>query len=211
MAPAQARGEPVTRSADIFSMGVLLWEMLAGRRMWEGLTDIAIVGRLVQGGIVDLRSIRPELASALTELTMKALSPDPKERPPTALALQRALEAVFPGLGDFDSHRQLAAHMQKYFHDERKRERELVSRQLGRLAQNYEPHGPPPSSKPVPSLFPTAGGDTVHDAITTVHGVAAVTPFAMQPATNRGIAAAVPTLPAKARSRLLSAAALSAV
>lgn len=174
MAPEQARGESVDRTADIFSMGVLLWEMLAGTRLWEGLTDIAVVGRLVHGDIPNLHSIRPDLPASLNALIMQALDPAPERRPPTALEFQRALQ------GEFDASKcRLTAHdlgelMREEFQEQRAKVHGVVSKQLERMLRE-----PPNNSSFSTSLrvdmsargnVPLLGeGSSVHDAPTTIH------------------------------------------
>ncbi len=175
MAPEQARGEAVRRTADIFSMGVLLWEMLAGRRLWEGLTDIAVIGRLVQGTIPDLRAIRPDLPLSLCELVTKTLHPSPAGRPQTALALQRGLETIARKLPQPTSTRELADKMQEQFRAERAQVGAVVSKQLERLARSSPGDVTPPGGFPMATAnagdMPILGeaGSAVHNAVTTVH------------------------------------------
>ncbi len=186
MAPEQARGETVGRTADLFSIGVLLWEMLAGRRLWEGLTDIAVIGRLVQGTIPDLRTLQPDLPPALCDLVTRTLHPNPAARPQTALALQRGLETISQRLPEPTSSRELAESMQEAFANERAQVELVVSKQLERLART------PPTGAPPAGGFPTAQaagdmpilgeqGSSVHEAVTTIHsGMLAAPPASVR-------------------------------
>jgi serine/threonine-protein kinase len=101
MPPEQIYGEAVTRSADLYAAGVVLWEALTGRRLFEAENDVALL-RLVLEGSVEPPSVhRPEIAPALDAIVMKALSPDPAVRPATARefaeALSVAIERAAPG------------------------------------------------------------------------------------------------------------------
>src|SRR6185503_4694743 len=51
MSPEAARCEPVDRRADIFSVGVMLWEAATGRRLWQGHDEIAVFRRLAAGDL----------------------------------------------------------------------------------------------------------------------------------------------------------------
>ncbi len=173
MAPEQARGEVVERTADIFSMGVILWELLAGRRLWEGLADIAVIGRLVQGDIPDIAKIQPNLPPHLAELTMRALDPDPAERPPTALAFQRELEVVFDSLKYRFPSRRLGEALREEFQEERAQSKMVVGKQLERLVRESTGLTPPGGWKlgePGAGQMPILGeGSSVHEAVTTLH------------------------------------------
>src|SRR5689334_22978828 len=74
MAPEQAMGEKVDRRADLFSVGVMLWEAATGKRLWKGVPDITILQRLLSGEVPSPRSIKPEVPEKLEAIIMKALS-----------------------------------------------------------------------------------------------------------------------------------------
>lgn len=173
MAPEQARGEVVDRTADIFSMAVVLWELLSGRRLWEGLTEVAVIGRLVQGAIPDLRAVRPDLPSGISELVMQALSPRPDKRPQTALEFQGALEAEFDRLSQRLPQRKLAELMRSLFATQRAQARAVIGKQLEKLARTTPTGITPPGGWKLATsagAMPTLGaGQEVHEAVTTVH------------------------------------------
>src|SRR5215475_2694230 len=60
MAPEQARGQPIDRRADLFTVGILLWELLAGRRLLRAPTPAASLERLLFEQLPSLASVRPE-------------------------------------------------------------------------------------------------------------------------------------------------------
>src|SRR5579872_1808297 len=74
MAPEQARSETVDRRADVFSMGICLWEMLARRRLFKTDDDGETLTRLLYEPIPTLASAAPQLPAALDAVCMKALA-----------------------------------------------------------------------------------------------------------------------------------------
>jgi len=175
MAPEQARGETVTRTADIFSMAVLLWELLSDQRLWEGLTDIAVVGRLMQGDIPDIARLRPDLSPELAGIIMRALSPDQNARPQTALQFQELLEQQFEKLDEKVNSRKLGEFMRGAFSEQRAQARGVVAKQLERLARRTPSGETPPGGWKLggdggAGDMPILGeGSKVHDAVTTIH------------------------------------------
>lgn len=171
MAPEQARGERVDRRADLFSVGVVVWELLAGRRLWEGLTDVAVVGSLVHGEIPDLARVRSDLPEGLAPAVMRALDPDPSRRHQDAAELRGALEEVLERLPDRASQRRRGELLRLEFESDRARVRAVVQKQLERLARDSSP-GVPSSRRPALSTGapPILGeGHQVHDAVTALH------------------------------------------
>src|SRR6185312_14292259 len=88
IAPEQARGERVDRRADLFSVGVMLWEAVTGRRLWKDLPDLVILQRLAAGDFPMPRAVDPTVPPRLDAIVQKCLSVDREGRYTTALELQ---------------------------------------------------------------------------------------------------------------------------
>src|SRR6185436_7758069 len=88
MAPEQARGERVDRRADLFSVGVMLWEAATGKRLWKGIPDITILQRLLAGDVPTPRSIKEDVPERLDAIVRKAMAHQREERHETAAELQ---------------------------------------------------------------------------------------------------------------------------
>jgi hypothetical protein len=89
MAPEQIRGQ-VDRRTDVFAAAVVLWEMLAGRRLHGTAKDVDIISRIVQGNLTPPSQYAPHVTPELDDIVMRALASDPKKR--TASARDLALE-----------------------------------------------------------------------------------------------------------------------
>jgi serine/threonine-protein kinase len=93
MAPEQASGHAITRRCDIFSVGVMLWEAIVGRRMWVGMDDVQIANALVAGNLPPMPAeLDPRVSPALDQICRKALAVNPDERYGTAEELRSELE-----------------------------------------------------------------------------------------------------------------------
>ncbi len=80
-------------SGDLFSVAAILFEMLAGCPPFEGETAAAVRAAAQRGEFLALASLRPDLPAALVTLVERALSPDPKSRPASAIEFARRLAA----------------------------------------------------------------------------------------------------------------------
>ena len=91
MSPEQARGERPGFPSDIYSLGATLFKLLAGRPAVSGnLTDLR--DRVLRGDLPKPRSIDPRIPGALEAICLKAMSVDPAQRYPTAMALAQDVE-----------------------------------------------------------------------------------------------------------------------
>jgi hypothetical protein len=93
MSPEQCRGRKIDARSDIFSVGILLWELLGWRRLFRRDNDMATLVAVAEEPIPRLRSVRPEVPAELDEICTRALERDPDRRFPSAQAMQAALEA----------------------------------------------------------------------------------------------------------------------
>jgi eukaryotic-like serine/threonine-protein kinase len=94
MAPEQLRSEAVDRRADIYSAGVVLWEILTGRRLFPGDNEGAVLTKILLGKKQPPSALVADLPRAWDEITMKALDPDPEKRFATAEAMADAIESL---------------------------------------------------------------------------------------------------------------------
>ncbi len=92
MAPEQARSETVDRRADVFSMGICLWEMLAGQRLFKSEFEAETLNRLLYDPIPTLTSVSADVPAEIEAVCMKALTRDPDKRYATAAEFADALE-----------------------------------------------------------------------------------------------------------------------
>ncbi len=92
MAPEQARGFDVDRRADVFAVGIMLWESLAMKRLFKGDGEAETLSRVLNAPIPTLRSVSPTLPAALDAVVMKALEREPDRRFSSALEFADALE-----------------------------------------------------------------------------------------------------------------------
>jgi serine/threonine-protein kinase len=92
MAPEQATKKPLDARADVFAVGVMLWEAVCGRRMWEGRDDVEVFLELSADRIPRAESFCPTLSPDLSAILSRALAPAPGDRYPSAEAMQLDLE-----------------------------------------------------------------------------------------------------------------------
>ncbi len=92
MSPEQALARPLDRRSDVFALGIVLYELTTGRRLFRGDSDADTLALVVQGEIPPLSRVVPGYPPALEGIVMKALSRSRRERFQTARDLQRALE-----------------------------------------------------------------------------------------------------------------------
>ena len=99
LAPEQALGEVVDRRADVFSVGVMLWEMVTGRRMWQAMTETSIMRQLASGAIPILPR-DPSLPRGLSEICACALARSPQRRFTTADEFAAELRTALRTVGE---------------------------------------------------------------------------------------------------------------
>ncbi len=94
VAPEVYRGEPVSRLADVYAVGVVLWELLAGRRLFDEATHAGMMHRALEGRVPALASIRDDVPAELDGIIARAMALDPADRYATAEDLARAIESL---------------------------------------------------------------------------------------------------------------------
>jgi dienelactone hydrolase len=98
MSPEQAFGEPVDARTDLWSLGVVLFEALAGRAPFEGMTDWALLRAVSQETPPSLASLRPDVPPEVEALVSRALTRDVAARYQTAAAMAADASAILARL-----------------------------------------------------------------------------------------------------------------
>jgi serine/threonine-protein kinase len=98
MAPEQAGGK-VDRRSDLFSMGIVLWEALAGKRLFAG-APLAVLNKLVFEDVPRLSTLRPDIDPRLEAIVGRALSREPEQRFQSAEEMNEALQEYLRATGD---------------------------------------------------------------------------------------------------------------
>jgi serine/threonine protein kinase len=94
MSPEQAKGAPVDRRSDIFSLGIVLWEMVTTHRLFKADNDLATIQMIINSKPQRPSQLCPECPAELERIVLRALSPDPATRYQTAEELQLDLEEL---------------------------------------------------------------------------------------------------------------------
>ncbi|WP_309891178.1 protein kinase domain-containing protein [Archangium sp.] len=119
MAPEQARGGAVDRRADVFSLGVSLYEAVTHVRPFARDNDLAVLNALLDGDFQPPRALRPDLSPDLEAVILKAMAYEPAHRYATAGEFADALEALLARESDRPTGSSLAAYLRQSFGEER--------------------------------------------------------------------------------------------
>jgi serine/threonine protein kinase len=94
VSPEQALGQPVTGQSDLYSLGVVLYEMLTGEVPFRGDSPVAVAMKHVREDIPDVQLRRPELSAATASVVDRAVAKDLSRRYPDAASMVADLEEV---------------------------------------------------------------------------------------------------------------------
>ncbi len=126
MSPEQASGLPIDHRSDLFSVGIMLHEMLTGRRLFKSESEIKTLERIKAADAKPPSATNPSVPARLDEIVMRALSRDPRDRYADAKELQTdLLEFMYPATPDV-TRESLSHFMQQLFLTEIAEERERL-------------------------------------------------------------------------------------
>ncbi len=149
MSPEQANGLSVDHRTDIFSTGIILWEMLTGRRLFAAESDMATLRMIQECVIMPPSKINPRIPPELERIVMKVLSKDLKLRYNSAGDLHRHLLEFLSKNAPAFTQREVSEILQKTFADEIGKEKkrfEQLSRQTIPFSQGVAKEDPPEDS-----------------------------------------------------------------
>ena len=115
MSPEQVRGLPIDRRSDIFSVGIVLYELLTGERLFMGESDFSTLEKVRNVEILPPSSYNRDIPEELERIVLKVLAKDPEDRYQNAIDLHDDLQAFLYTKGELYSRKDLAGWMKKMF------------------------------------------------------------------------------------------------
>jgi len=143
LAPEQALGHKVDRRTDLFSLGIVLWEMLSGVRLFKAESEAATLRATLQSEIPALSKMRDGVPADLDAVLSRTLKRDPEMRYPNAAFMKEDLKRVLDGFGPSVDRIAIADLMREHFPDEIMSQRraiyELTHRDSPPIVSHEEP------------------------------------------------------------------------
>ncbi|MDQ3341681.1 MAG: protein kinase [Myxococcota bacterium] len=149
MSPEQVRGLPVDRRSDVFSCGIVLYELLTGERLFVGESDFSTLEKVRNVEILPPSTYNRKIPDELERIVLKALAKDVEDRYQNAIDLHDELQAFVYTAGEFYSRKDLAGWMKKTFGRE-------IEEETAKL-ETYRQLKPPPTEAP-PAVARTSTG-----------------------------------------------------
>jgi len=160
MSPEQAMARPVDHRSDIFSAGIVIWEMIAGRPLYTGATMGEMVAMMAHPTIPSLREVRPDVSPALERIVMRALATDASDRYMRCDEFARSLNELAVReqltMGAEDVGNAVRAMCSEEF----AAERQLQSK-LSLLRKKNQNQSPVPVEEPADGTFLRGGSDKI--------------------------------------------------
>ncbi len=167
MSPEQVRGLALDRRCDVFSLGIVLYEMLTGERLFVGDSDFSTLEKVRNVEILPPSTYNRRISDELERIVLKALAKDVEDRYQNAIDLHDDLQAYMYTAGEFYSRKDLATWMRRVFGEE-------IRAEEGKNEQYRQMALPPPKvastdararrpSSPPPPVPVQAGGQADPD------------------------------------------------
>lgn len=130
ISPEQITGDVVDHRADIFSVGVMMWEALTWRRLTAGDPEAVVLSKRTSGHVPRVRDLNPDVPQELARICERAMSLDPRDRFPSAHAMQVAIEELMHSSGMRVGDRDVGQIVGQAFAAERAKIRAAIEAQL---------------------------------------------------------------------------------
>ncbi|HEX7701508.1 MAG TPA: protein kinase, partial [Kofleriaceae bacterium] len=161
LSPEQCRGAPIDRRSDLFSLGIVLWEMLTTERLYKRATDFEAMAAIVSEQVPPPSSRRADVPRELDALVMQLLAKDPAERFQSADHLHEAIESVAVRIGSALSSAGLARYLRDLFGQRPEPWIEMQSR-------DAHPEVFTVTSEPIPADLMSKPGDALENQLGAV-------------------------------------------
>jgi serine/threonine protein kinase len=172
MSPEQVRGLALDRRSDIFSAGIVLYELICGERLFVGGSDFSTLEKIRKVEILPPSTINQEISPELERIILKALAKDPADRYQWAYQMQEELQAYLIKSGHNFSRKDLANYLKQAFRrdieQELERNKEFEKIRVETMVTPIEPSITEVQTVPESKPAETAADDDEEEAETVI-------------------------------------------
>jgi serine/threonine-protein kinase len=143
MSPEQARHAKVDRRSDLYSVGICLWELVAGKNPFDGIPPAELMGKVANPAIAGIQTVEPLCPSNVAQLITKALAVDPAQRFQTAEEFRGKVQSALLDIDPSAGPESVSRFMREAFSSEFQSERKLLA-----SFRESKPQQPPPPPSP---------------------------------------------------------------
>jgi serine/threonine-protein kinase len=161
LAPEQAALGAFDRRVDVYSLGITLWELGTGKRLFKRDTDVETVAAIRKAHVPDPRDIVLTYPDALYRILERALRVNPDERYPNAEEMRQELDAFVKEHAETNMEDALAMYMKGAFAGEEERQREWLARATEHRARDMARTLPPPVPVPDAATLENRSGSSL--------------------------------------------------
>ncbi|MBL92569.1 MAG: hypothetical protein CMH56_12260 [Myxococcales bacterium] len=111
MAPEQTRGDTMDHRVDLFALGIVMWEALTGKSLFDANNNLDVVQRVRQRQAPSLSSLREDVPQELCALIAQLLEKEPSRRPAKSQEVVDKVEQILATIGLFDGHKRILAQL----------------------------------------------------------------------------------------------------
>jgi serine/threonine-protein kinase len=213
MAPEQLEGGAIDRRVDVFTTGIVLWELLAGRRLMAAESTAKTLVRLLRDPVPRVSEIASDIEPALDGIVARALQRDPAARYQTAGEMREALEQYLVQSGHSVRHEEIGRMVGEVFRDTRANLQRAIREQMARVSE-FPRSGTMPVASIVPGLASLPQGLEMQQpaSMTSMSGInvsRTLSSVYASPAGGTGVAVAEPFRKGGLRTTLVVAAAVA--
>ncbi|MGK0360549.1 MAG: serine/threonine protein kinase, partial [Bradymonadia bacterium] len=144
MAPEQCRGEPVDARTDIFAVGINLYEITLGRRLFKGASEVETIEKIEDAIVTPPIEVNARFPEMLSRIVMRSLAREPEERYQDARQMQIALEEFLVSAGLRSTKGMMGAYIRRLFRAQIADENAVLG------ALRVQARSMPPSAAPPP-------------------------------------------------------------